>query len=458
MLRQEGLPKMKLPNVLRLSYFLVSWISAFCTLPGNVFGETAKPLVLDVDQVWTGTNSQFASLSIGNDAFVAYYNAQRELTVAHINLESGRIDRKDLHEKIPGWDSHDETKLALDASKLLHVVFINHARPLEYFRSNSELSIGDLNRVGMTSLNEDRVTYPSFLRLGDNLLFVFRDGVSGDGAWYANALIDHVWKRVSRVFANRMGAVPVSAYPSAFVKAADNSINVAIVWRKTPDVNSNFRVTFAKTKDFVSWTNADGVPLVAPLSPIGRDLVDDVGEGNGLVNNAQLSVTTDGVPLIAYTKYDEAGKNAVYLAYPRSGWKILKVAAAKGRVPIEGRGSLPKLPAFSRPVVHGAGDIHLAFSNEPAFDATFDAKSAKLGGTKQEDLPRFSFPAVSTDGLAEPVTLTSVAEPYDPHYYDVIFRWATQGPHSDIPRACKPVEPQACSPPPTHLMAYIFKK
>ncbi|MGY4161502.1 hypothetical protein ACVINW_007344 [Bradyrhizobium sp. USDA 4461] len=437
------------------------FIALACNLAGASGADAPAPVIVPVDNVWTGTNSQFASLTVGEQAFIAYYNAQRVFSVAQIDLASGSVRRKELQASTPGWDSHDETKLALDEQGHLHVVFVNHAHPLEYFRSTSARSIADISAATMTGRNEEHITYPSFEKAGKNLLLVFRDGVSGNGAWYANIWNGTSWKRLSEtpLFSDRAKGGSVSAYPTAFVRGPDGEVNVAIVWRKTPDVASNFRITFAKSRDFVSWTKANGDPILGSVNPRNSDLVDDPGEGRGLVNNAELNVTTDGTPLIAYTKFDEAGRNGVYLAYEKEGWKTLKLAASSAPIEIAGRGSLLRLPRFSQPVItNGVGRVHVTFPGEAAVDKTFDARSLGLADTKSNEAPKFQFPAISTEGLSEAVTLSSLAKQYAPSKYNVVFRWVSQGPHSDIPRSCTRLEPEACKPRPAQLQAYIFKR
>ncbi|QHO73900.1 hypothetical protein ACH79_15870 [Bradyrhizobium sp. CCBAU 051011] len=205
---------------------------------------------------------------------------------------------------------------------------------------------------------------------------------------------------------------------------------------------SNFRVCFVKSSDLASWKRANGDPLFGTINPTNCDVVDDVGEGQGLVNNAQLNVTTDGTPLIVYTKFDERRRNGIYLAYKNGGWRTVKLISSSTSIDIVGRGSFPGLPAFSAPTIAGGvGKVHVNFPSEAAVDVSFNASALGLADTKSNDVPKFTFPAISTDDLYEPVALSSVAEPYPPHRYDVVFRWVSQGPHSDIPRSCTDSQP-----------------
>ncbi|MEY9278833.1 BNR-4 repeat-containing protein [Bradyrhizobium yuanmingense] len=448
------------PTLLR--FWKATFVFAVLCVLGLAWAtDEKKPAIVQVDAVWTGTNSRFSSLTVGERAFIVYYSAQRKFSVASIDLVSGAVQRIELPGRTPGWDSHDDTKLALDDHGRLHAIFVNHAQPLKYFYSASPLSIADLSPASMTGRNEGHVTYPSFQRLGKRLFLVFRNGVSGNGAWYANVLNGRNWSRLSEapLFSDRMEDGSVSAYPTPFVAGPNGEINVAIVWRKTPDVASNFRVCFVKSGDLALWKRANGDPLFGTINPTNCDVVDDVGEGQGLVNNAQLNVTTEGTPLIVYTKFDERRRNGIYLAYKNGDWRTVKLISSSTSIDIVGRGSLPGLPAFSAPTIAGGvGKVHVNFPSEAAVDVSFNASALGLADTKSNDVPKFTFPAISTDDLYEPVTLSSVAEPYPPHRYDVVFRWVSQGPHSDIPRSCTDSQPHACMPRPAQLLAYIFKR
>ncbi len=78
-------------------------------------------------------------------------------------------------------DAHDAISLGVDGAGILHV--LGRARglaPLRARTSPGSLEMSD--PIAMTGEDEAEVTYPQFQELADgDLLFVYRDGVSGDG-------------------------------------------------------------------------------------------------------------------------------------------------------------------------------------------------------------------------------------------------------------------------------------
>ena len=86
-----------------------------------------------------------------------------------------------------GWDSHNYVTMALDATGNLHVSGNMHCVPLIYFRTSTPDDLATLQRCSMTGQNEQRCTYPRFLTdAGNNLLFTYRDGSSGNGQNFFN--------------------------------------------------------------------------------------------------------------------------------------------------------------------------------------------------------------------------------------------------------------------------------
>ena len=191
----------------------------------------------------------------------------------------------------------------------------------------------------MTGIDEAHVSYPQFFSFRDGpLAFAYRSGVSGDGLWYINVLDSENWHHISNpIFTNCAGIKhcgdinTVSAYPSDFDHQSGTFFNLAIVWRTTPDVETNYRLSFARTIDLFHWFATTGKPIPLPMAPETTELVDSVGPDHGLVNNAQVATDTAGLPIIVYTKYVDDGRNGIFAAHPvdGGGWLIKLLATSK---------------------------------------------------------------------------------------------------------------------------------
>lgn len=429
---------------------LVAWLAA-------VNACQARTRTIDVDTVWTGTRVRFDAIEANGIVFVAYYDRDRWLTLARIGLADGSVQKTRLDTRFAGWDSHNYISLAFDEQLRLHVSGNMHASPLVYFRGEAPLSI-ELAPASMIGRDERQVSYPTFLGSGTNdLLFFYRAGSSGRGDWFFNRWNGHTWARVpGPIFAKESSFGHVSAYPSRFLRGPDGIYHVAVIWRKNENVESNFRVSYARTRDFVHWTNSHGKPLALPLSPDNTEVVDDPGEGKGLLNNPQIALDPKGSPVISYSKYGDSGTNAVTVVFrAANGWAQRQVAHGPTLTKLQGRGTLPESPGVGPVVFPPTGDATITYSfpgtqrfmlalnpttfvpvGAPARDTkpAFSSANDKVAGTT---LTEQVVPVRQSDGS----TLTSLNQ----------IVWSAQGTNRDLPWQCNDEHPIACTPPPAKL-------
>jgi hypothetical protein len=113
--------------------------------------EAAPPGVLEVDKVWSGHPVGFSLLTVPPFQYVAYYDAERRMTVAQRRLESERWSYQRLPSTL-GWDSHNAVTLAVDRAGQLHVAGNMHRTPLVYFRTTKVGDLATLAAAPMTGL------------------------------------------------------------------------------------------------------------------------------------------------------------------------------------------------------------------------------------------------------------------------------------------------------------------
>jgi hypothetical protein len=128
---------------------------------------------------------------------VAYFDADRTVKVAQ-RTAGGPWSYRSLDSTFGGWDGHNELKLYVDENFDIHLSGNQHGSPLNYWRSNG-LDIASLTRQLMVGATEESlVTYPRFFRTPQGqLLFGYRTGHAGDGAWlyYAYDPALKTWSR-----------------------------------------------------------------------------------------------------------------------------------------------------------------------------------------------------------------------------------------------------------------------
>ena len=89
---------------------------------------------LDVGRVVSDFRVGFSLLTDAatNSQYVAYYDDQRQMTVAMRSLDSKKWQYQTLPSKV-GWDSHNYITMAVDSRGNLHVAGNMHVVPLVYF-------------------------------------------------------------------------------------------------------------------------------------------------------------------------------------------------------------------------------------------------------------------------------------------------------------------------------------
>jgi hypothetical protein len=316
--------------------------------------------VIDIADVWSAHPVGFCLLSAPPHQFVAFYDAQRQMTVGMRRLDepqfrlrrlpspregAGAAEGRRLPTTQLGWDSHNGVTLALDQAGHLHLSGNMHCTPLLYFRAQKPFDIDSLAWVPeMVGPLEDRVTYPRFLDSPEgSLVFTYRHGRSGDGIQIFNIYdqADGRWRRLldTPLFD---GQGQRNAYFVGPVQDADGMSHLCWVWRDTPDCATNQHVSYARSRDLQHWEDSDGQPLQLPITFTGGDVVDPIPPGGGLINgNTRIGFDGQGRVIVTYHKHDENGFTQIYNAR-REGdaWRSHQVTDWEHRWEFQGGGTI----------------------------------------------------------------------------------------------------------------------
>lgn len=467
-------PRRRLKHLANLSLLatflgLATFASSAAARPARPVAECARATVVDarsnayqIAHVWSGVHTNIGAAGLPGDRFlIAYYNRERELMLASFDEASREVCRRPLGSLFGGWDAHNAVMMATAPDGTVHIAGNMHASPLVYASGRAD-DIASSRLKPMTGRDEDSVTYPRFFHDATGaLLFVYRNGHSGDGRWFANRWTAKGWVRIATLFSDHDGAAQVSAYPTEFVRDGAGWFHVAIVWRHNYDVSSNFLISYAKTKDFLHWEAANGARVTGPVGPDSLPVIERTGENAGLINNAVLGVSATGQPIVIYTKYNEEGRNAVFAATPRQGnWQILDVADASDRAVVAGRGTVPGLPNLSLAIANG--DLALVNIVFPPRDVRpvqvqiadlrivtgwTDPEAQRLPSAFRVDIP---------NGLASPSRQNQLVRD---NGVDGPVRgrlsWFAQGANNDQAHDCTAAIPRACDPPPSPLVLTV---
>lgn len=326
---------------------------------------------IPIEPIWSGTRVGYCLLTYENYQFVAYYDANRQMTIAQRTLDSKEWQYKKLPSYI-GWDSHNSITLGVDKEGYLHVSGNMHAIPLVYFRASKPYDVSSLVQIeSMVGLNEGQVTYPVFMRNKNNdLIFNHRDGTSGSGKTYYN-IYDTATKTWSRLLDEPIldGQGDQNAYSSsAPILGPDGWYHLSWVWRDSPMAETNHDLSYAKSQDLINWFTADNQPITLPITPSTEGvIVDPIPIKQGMLNgNGKIGFDSQNRVILAYHKFDDYNNlqapTQLYNARFEDGqWKIYQATDWNYRWYFSGAGTL-SLDVNIEEVIYKNGELRQVYS------------------------------------------------------------------------------------------------
>ena len=417
-----------------------------------------------LDHVWSGHPVGFAFLSERGHQFIAYYDAERRITVLGRKLGAEKwsrlqpggvpVPRRNRSSNVTGWDSHNSLRLALDRDGHLHLAGNMHVDPLIYYRTRVPLDVTSLERLDrMTGEREARCTYPVFFQdATGELLFRYRDGSSGNGSDLYNRY-DRATRNWSRLISTPLleGEGERNAYASAPTLGPDGRFHLVWVWRETPDCATNHTLSYARSRDFVHWENSRGEPLALPITLATGDVVDAAKPGGGLINTTfTFGFDVRQRPVVVYHRYDDAGHSQAYVARPGSdgGWERRAISTWDFTWSFSGGGSIQTEVSLGAPQREAAGTLLVSFATKEAGAGQWRLRSETLERLEQLPAAPSGLPShlrrvqSATPGMEVQMLTTRAGGKR------WVLRWETLGRNRDKPRDFVP--------PPSELRLYEF--
>ncbi len=283
--------------------------------------------------------------------FTSYYNQNGKMVLAKRLLGSDQWELQETQYSGNIKDAHNTICIAVDTQGFLHVSWGQHDSKLNYARSTKPLGLELTEKLTMTGLQEEKVTYPEFHNLpSGKLLFCYRSGASGRG----NMVIDEydpITKSWSQLQNNLLdGQDQRSAYWQMAI-GKNGAIYLSWVWRETWDVATNHDICFAVSHDGgVTWQKSTGETYELPITESKAEVIWKVPQNSNLINQTSMTVGDDGNPYIAtYWNNSKAIPEYKVVFQKNNTWQLINTDFHKNPFQLSGGGT-KRIP-ISRPKI-----------------------------------------------------------------------------------------------------------
>ena len=307
----------------------------------------------EVDRSWSAHPSSPPILvTAGPSQYLAYYNAERRLTLAWRHLGADVWQQRHFP-VVTRWatGAHAMIGLTVDRTGVIHLV--PYRRDLSeqpeappnmiYFRSARPHDPQSMEVTHMVSPGEPNPSYPVFLTGDDGALyFEYREGGSGSGNQRINRYDPE--KRIWEPMLNLLdGRGEMSAYGGPRL-GPDGRWHCLWMWRDTPSADSNHTISYMVSPDLRTWKSACGKDLALPVnSDNPLVVIDPAKPKEGLLNPLQwLGFDSRKRPVATYHIYAPCGNSAIYVArFEEGGWKRVAAHVWGFRWDFGGGGAIP---------------------------------------------------------------------------------------------------------------------
>lgn len=284
-----------------------------------------------------------------NQQYISYYDPDKSVVLGKRNLGSSQWEIKKTSLKGNPKDAHNAISIAIDGDGYLHMAWNHHNVPLQYQKSPTSQTL-TLTPAKMIGTHENRVTYPEFHNLPNgNLLFLYRDGSSGNGNLVVN-LYETKKKKWRRLHDSLIdGEGKRNAYWQATVDTK-GVVHLSWVWRESPDVASNHDILYSRSYDSgYTWVRSDDTPYTLPIKAQNAEKAWPIAQNSSLMNQTDMTTDTEGNPYIANYWKESDGVQYRVVYHNGNQWKKRDFPLRKGTFNLSGGGT--KKSPISRPSI-----------------------------------------------------------------------------------------------------------
>jgi hypothetical protein len=364
---------MHTPARIALSLLLTATIVAGCATAASFREDTPARLSL-IGEGWARSSinavifRQSSLVTHGEEQFAAFYDAEGRMVLAKRARGTDAWQTSVTRYRGNVRDAHNAISLGIDGDGFLHVSWDHHGQPLNYARGVAAGSLALGPPTPQTGRLESQVTYPGFYPLPDgDLLFLYRDGASGDGDVLINRydVRSGRWEPVQHPLIDGEGER--NAYFNQLAIDRNGGWHLSWTWRESPDVASNHDIVYAYSGDEGrSWQRSTGEVYELPITQATGEVAWGVPQGSELINQTSMTVDARGRPVVATYWRAEGEEVPQFRLVWRDddGWRMRQIGERATPFRLSGGGT-KRIPV-SRPLVvaGGNGEVHVVFRDE----------------------------------------------------------------------------------------------
>ena len=295
-----------------------------------------------------------------NTQYISFYNKDAVVVLGKRKLGTKKWNLVTTNFKGNAADAHNSISIITDGNGYLHLAWNHHNSQLHYSKSIEPGSLQMTEEFAMTAISENNVTYPEFYLLPNgNLLFLYRDGASGQGNLVINRYDtkENKWQQLHKNLIDDEGQR--NAYWQACIDKK-GTMHLSWVWRSSADVASNYDLCYAKSTDGgLTWKNSANKKYSLPISAATAEYVCRIPQKSELINQTSMFADENGNPFIAsYWKDKDDFIPQYHIAYNmKRKWQIQNTGFRKTAFSLSGMGikhipiSRPQIVSYKRGAV-----------------------------------------------------------------------------------------------------------
>lgn len=324
------------------------FIITLSVIAQEIPGLKNQPRLIDVGDAWARNSVNAvayrhnALTSYKNTQYIAFYDSEQRVVLGKRKTGFLKWDLHVTQYKGNAKDAHNAISIAVDGDGFLHVSWDHHNNPLRYCRSLKPGSLELSDKMPMTGIRENKVTYPEFYTLPNgNIVFLYRDGGSGNGNLMMN-YYDHKKRKWSQV---QDGWVNGEGERNAYWQMAidgKGTIHLVWVWRETGDVETNHDICYARSRDGgVTWEKSTGEKYQGDITAASAEYLYKIPQKSELINPPTITADEKGRVYIA-TYWREASSAVPQyrlIYYDGSRWAQQQITGRKTPFSLSGSGT-----------------------------------------------------------------------------------------------------------------------